>query len=72
MIKGIIDAGRAMFQVLNDIASLVGAALQTVLRAIDQLGHQLGELLSWMATQVYATVKEFAKALIAIGKTIGN
>ena len=72
VIQGIVDAGRAMFQVLNDIANLVGAALQTVLRAIDQLGHQLGELLSWMATQVYATVKEFAKALIAIGKTIGN
>ena len=25
-----------------------------------------------MATQVFATVKEFAAALIAIGKTIGN
>ena len=39
VVQGIVDAGRSMFQVLNDIASLVGSALQTVLRAIDQLGH---------------------------------
>ena len=25
-----------------------------------------------MATQIYTTVREFARALIAIGKTIGN
>ena len=49
VIQGIVDAGHAMFEVLTKIATLVGNALETVLRAIDDLGHSLGELLSWLA-----------------------
>ena len=61
-----------MFDVLEAIAGFVGNALQTALHAIDDLGHTLGELLSWMATQAFAIVQKVTEALLAIGKTIGN
>src|SRR5262249_5791430 len=72
MIQGILDAGKAMFDVLNAIVGFVGQALIDTLRAIDQLGHTLGELLGYLATQAFAVVKRFTEALLAIGKTIGN
>ena len=72
IVAGIEAAGKAMFQVLDAAFTLAKDALITVLRAIDQLGRTLGELLSYLADKTIEVIKQGVEALIAIGKEIGN
>lgn len=65
LVQKIVAALEAAFNLAHD-------ALITVLKAIDQLGRTLGELISFLATKAYDVVKRGIEALLEIGKTVGN
>jgi hypothetical protein len=72
IVAGLDAIGQGLFTVLDSAFNLAKDALVTVLKAIDNLGHTLGELLGYLAGKAFAVIKQGVDALLAIGKSIGN